>query len=76
MKFLLSFFGVLVAILLLLRFMPTAPINPVLPVGPQKEVNGHDAAVPKGADPDTSKAAKGSGPSTWVVPGGSGSRVG
>ncbi|MBD2768307.1 DUF4920 domain-containing protein [Hymenobacter sp. BT664] len=53
MKFLLSFFGVLAAILLLVRFVPTAPINPVLPIGPQKEVNGHNADVPPGdADPD------------------------
>ena len=48
MKFLLSFAGLLVAILLLIRFLPTAPINPVLPVGPQKEVNGHNADVPAG----------------------------
>lgn len=49
MKFFLSFAGVLVAILLLVRFVPTAPINPVLPIGPQKEVNGHNANVPNGA---------------------------
>jgi hypothetical protein len=48
MKFLLSFAGVLIAILLLLRFFPSAPINPVLPVGPQQEVNGHGADVPTG----------------------------
>ncbi|WP_233454640.1 DUF4920 domain-containing protein [Hymenobacter negativus] len=50
MKFLLSFAGVLVAILLLLKFFPSAPINPVLPVPQgQQEVNGHDSEVPKGA---------------------------
>ena len=48
MKFLLSFAGVLTAILLFIRFVPSAPINPVLPVGPQHEVNGHGADVPKG----------------------------
>ena len=49
MKFLLSFAAVLVLILLYFRFVPSAPINPVLPVGaPQQEVNGHDAEVPKG----------------------------
>ena len=48
MKFLLSFAGVLVAILLLIRFMPTAPINPVLPLGPQTEVNGHNSEIPTG----------------------------
>ena len=50
MKYFLSFASVLVAILLLIRFMPTAPINPVLPIGPQKEVNGHNAEIPTGAD--------------------------
>jgi Domain of unknown function (DUF4920) len=50
MKFILSFVGVLVAILLLLKFFPSAPINPVLPVPQgQHEVNGHDSEVPKGA---------------------------
>ncbi|WP_216726021.1 DUF4920 domain-containing protein [Hymenobacter siberiensis] len=50
MKFLLSFAGVLVAILLLLKFVPSAPINPVLPLPQgQQEVNGHDSEVPKGA---------------------------
>ena len=53
MKYLLSFVGVLVLILLLVRFVPTAPINPVLPVGPQKEVNGHNAEVPHGAEADS-----------------------
>ena len=48
MKFFLSFAGVLVAILLFIRFVPSAPINPVLPVGPQKEVNGHNSEVPDG----------------------------
>jgi hypothetical protein len=75
MKFILSFFGVLVAILLLVRFVPTAPINPVLPIGPQKEVNGHNADVPPGdANPDsTSETEEGEEePSTRVpaaVPG-------
>ena len=55
MKFILSFAGVLVAILLLIRFVPTAPINPVLPVeGSQKEVQGHNAEVPPG-DADSMK---------------------
>ncbi|WP_210515175.1 DUF4920 domain-containing protein [Hymenobacter terricola] len=50
MKFILSFVGVLVAILVLVRFFPSAPINPVLPVPQgQKEVNGHDSSVPKGS---------------------------
>ena len=50
MKYILSFAGVLVAILLLLKFVPSAPINPILPVPQgQQEVNGHDADVPKGA---------------------------
>lgn len=48
MKFILSFAAVLVAILALLRFFPSAPINPVLPIGPQKEVQGHGADVPVG----------------------------
>jgi len=48
MKYLLSFVGVLAAILLYVRFVPSAPINPVLPIGPQKEVNGHGADVPPG----------------------------
>lgn len=70
MKFLLSFLGVLVAILIFIRFVPTAPINPVLPVGPQKEVNGHDADVPAGANeapaPEAEKADE--GPSAQVAP--------
>ena len=50
MKYFLSFVGVLVAILLYIRFVPSAPINPVLPVEQgQEEVNGHNAEVPKGA---------------------------
>ncbi|WP_201982278.1 DUF4920 domain-containing protein [Hymenobacter rubidus] len=49
MKFLLSFAAVLIAILVVLRFFPSAPINPVLPVPQgQNEVNGHDSDVPKG----------------------------
>ena len=49
MKFLLSFLAVLVAILLYERFFPSAaPINPVLPIGPQTEVHGHGADVPVG----------------------------
>ena len=75
MKFFLSFVVVLVAILVLIRFVPTAPINPVLPIGPQKEVNGHNADVPPGdAIPDsTSETEEGEEkPSTQVpaaVPG-------
>ena len=67
MKYLLSFVAVLAAILLLVRFVPTAPINPVLPVGPQKEVNGHDAEVPNGAEPDQEEAGE-KAPSTSVPP--------
>ncbi len=49
MKFFLSFLVVLAAILLFERFFPaSAPINPVLPVGPQSEVHGHGADVPVG----------------------------
>jgi|GEM_PF-814914 len=48
MKFILSFAAVLVAILALLYFFPSAPINPVLPIGPQHEVQGHGADVPVG----------------------------
>ena len=55
MKYFLSFAAVLVAILLYIRFVPSAPINPVLPLPQgQEEVNGHNADVPKGA---TSEAA-------------------
>ena len=55
MKYFLSFGGVLLAILLFLRFVPSAPINPVLPVGPQQEVNGHGADVPPGPAVDTNE---------------------
>ncbi|WP_162549783.1 hypothetical protein [Hymenobacter nivis] len=49
MKFFLSFVAVLVVILLYERFFPSvAPINPILPVGPQVEVSGHGADVPVG----------------------------
>jgi hypothetical protein len=48
MKFLAAFFGVLIVVLLLVRFMPSAPINPVLSVGPQNEIHGHGADVPAG----------------------------
>lgn len=49
MKFFLSFLAVLVAILLYERFFPSsAPINPVLPIGPQTEVSGHGVDVPVG----------------------------
>ena len=70
MKYLLSFVGVLVLILLLVRFVPSAPINPVLPVGPQKEVNGHDAEVPKGTGNETDEAQQEGekGASTRVAP--------
>ncbi|ALW86062.1 hypothetical protein AUC43_13760 [Hymenobacter sedentarius] len=68
MKFILSFAGVLVAILLYVRLVPSAPINPVLPVGPQKEVNGHNSDVPPGGDGDstTTEEEPGEGPSTSV----------
>ena len=55
MKFILSFAGVLIAILLLVRFMPSAPINPILPIGPQQEVNGHGADIPPGPAQDTTR---------------------
>jgi hypothetical protein len=46
MKFLIYFFVALVAVLLLVRFIPSARINPVLPVnGPQHEVQGHGTDV-------------------------------
>jgi hypothetical protein len=48
MKFILSFAAVLVVLLAILRFFPSASINPVLPVGPQHEVQGHGADVPVG----------------------------
>ena len=60
MKYFLSFAGVLAAILLYIRFVPSAPINPVLPIGPQKEVNGHGADVLPGPAPDaTTEEEKG-----------------
>ncbi len=69
MKFFLSFAGVLVAILLLIRFMPTAPINPVLPIGPQKEVNGHNSDVPTGTSQEMDQEEAGEeGASTSVAP--------
>jgi hypothetical protein len=69
MKFFLSFLGVLVAILLLIRFMPTAPINPVLPVGPQKEVNGHNSEVPPGTSEGPNEEEEGEqGASSMVAP--------
>ena len=67
MKYLLSFVGVLVLILLLVRFVPSAPINPVLPVGPQKEVNGHDAEVPHGTGTELEEQED-SNSSTLIVP--------
>jgi hypothetical protein len=49
MKFFIYFVVALVAVLLLVRFVPSARINPVLPVnGPQHEVQGHGADVPPG----------------------------
>ena len=68
MKFIVFFAGVLVAILLYVRFVPSAPINPVLPVGPQKEVNGHNSEVPPGGNTDstTEEEEKRNGPSTSV----------
>jgi len=55
MKFLGAFLGVLIVILLLVRFMPSAPINPVLPIGPQHEVQGHGADVPRGPATDATE---------------------
>jgi hypothetical protein len=69
MKFILSFAVVLVAILLYYRFVPSAPINPVLPVGPQREVNGHNSDVPPGTGIDSTtiiREENGEGPSTRV----------
>lgn len=68
MKYLLSFVGVLIAILLFIRFVPSAPINPVLPVGPQKEVNGHNAEVPPGTPAEPAGEEQPEGPSTRVAP--------
>ena len=67
MKYLLSFVGILVLILLYVRFAPSAPINPVLPIGPQKEVNGHDAEVPKGAGTESEEQEDGNS-NTRVAP--------
>ena len=67
MKYLLSFVGILVLILLYVRFVPSAPINPVLPIGPQKEVNGHDAEVPKGAGAESEEQQEDNS-STRVAP--------
>ena len=67
MKYLLSFVGILVLILLYVRFAPSAPINPVLPIGPQKEVNGHDAEVPKGAGIESEEQEDGNS-NTRVAP--------
>ena len=72
MKFFLSFVGVLVAILLYIRFVPSAPINPVLPVEQgQEEVNGHNSEVPKGAGVNEEGAegeSEGSHQSTSIAP--------
>ena len=71
MKFLLAFACVLAAMLLYYRFVPAAPINPVLPVpGSQQEVNGHNADVPPGnaPEPATEPEAEGTQPSTRVAP--------
>ena len=71
MKYLLSFFAVLAVILLYFRFVPSAPINPVLPVeGSQKEVQGHNSEVPPGDENDsTERLEEGEeGPSTAVPP--------
>ena len=78
MKFLLSFAGVLVAILLFIRFVPTAPINPVLPIGPQKEVNGHGADIPPGPahEKAAEEAEEESKSSTLVAPAAAGQTYG
>jgi hypothetical protein len=58
MKFFLSFVVVLAAILIYVRFVPSAPINPVLPVGGgHQEVNGHNAEVPSGEGNDSTRRA-------------------
>ena len=68
MKYFFSFAAVLVVILLYIRFVPSAPINPVLPVeGAQKEVNGHNAEVPPGDESNTTESAE-EGPSTQAAP--------
>ncbi|SFP84301.1 DUF4920 domain-containing protein [Hymenobacter arizonensis] len=83
MKFFLSFLGVLVAILLYIRFVPSAPINPVLPVEEaQVEVNGHNAEVPPGSEENTTapeaveEGEEGEGPSTRVPAAGPGQTYG
>ncbi|WP_083320770.1 DUF4920 domain-containing protein [Hymenobacter glacialis] len=76
MKYILSFAVVLVAILLYIRFVPSAPINPVLPVeGSQKEVNGHNAEVPPGDESNTTESVE-EGPSTLVAPAAAGQTFG
>ena len=78
MKYFLAFAGVLVAILLFIRFVPSAPINPVLPIeSGQKEVNGHNADVPKGAEADVNTEDEvQEGASTRVAPAIPGQRYG
>ncbi|MBD2721138.1 DUF4920 domain-containing protein [Hymenobacter armeniacus] len=68
MKFFLSFVAVLVAILLYIRFVPSAPINPVLPVEQgQEEVNGHNSEVPKGSG-EEEEAGEENHSSTSIAP--------
>ena len=43
MKFFAAFAAVLVVILFCLRFVPAAPANPALPMGPHHRESGHDA---------------------------------
>ncbi|HEX8328283.1 MAG TPA: DUF4920 domain-containing protein [Hymenobacter sp.] len=51
MKFFVSFVIVLAVILAYIRLVPSAPINPVLPVSEgQQEVNGHNSEVPPGSE--------------------------
>jgi hypothetical protein len=69
MKFFLSFVGVLVAILLFIRFVPSAPINPVLPTEQgQEEVNGHNSEVPKGSGEATEEEGEENHSSTSIAP--------
>ena len=69
MKFFLSFVAVLVVILLYFRFVPSAPINPVLPVPQgQEEVNGHNSEVPKGATDDEAEPEGENAGSTSIAP--------
>lgn len=76
MKYILSFAAVLVAILLYIRFVPSAPINPVLPVEEaQKEVNGHNSEVPPGDESNTTESTE-QGPSTQVAPAAAGQTFG